>query len=235
MQQALLTVRSHGSQAGFSLGLFCLGLAAFGLALFQLAAQLGSQNLAAWAKTDNGQARSLLEKETPKAFLALPAILDAQVDVTRHGGSLQAMQQAQLARLSRAPANAHYWSRYAVDLQRYGETGPELEQAVNRALQLAPHSKAVALEQSIIAAYNWQHVSPTLQKIWLGAFKTALQRPKELAWLAINNHVADRMCELLPQAHALENWCTRLPAYRKACQSDQLTDTQQQWCRSVGL
>lgn len=222
-------------QRGFSAPLFSLGLAALTLAFLLTATQFASRNLSAWAVVDNPHARTLLARETPSVFLIMPSMLDAQIDVMRREGSAADMRRAHLQRLSRAPANARYWSRYAIDLQRFGETGADLEHAVMRALALAPHSRVIALEQSVIAAYNWNRVSAELQASWRDAFQIALTKPRELAWLAIQSQVATPLCDILSTPHALEVWCTRLPAYRQACQSDQLTVEQQQWCRSMGL
>lgn len=220
---------------GFSLPIFCLGLAALALSLFQLLALLGSNNLRQWIRYDEVKAENIYRTKVPKPFLKLPDYLDAHIALARRLGPLSELNEAYQDQLAWMPANAHAWSRYAVGLQRFGQTDAQLEQVVQQSLKLAPNSKSIALEQSIIAAYNWSAASPELRQLWAQSFKTALQRPRELAYLANAGGVSNALCQHLTKPHPLEQWCLQLPAYQKACRSGKLTEDQQKWCGSVGI
>lgn len=198
-------------------------------------AKLSSQNLVLWSETNNQHARQLLTQETPKLFLITPRGLDAQVDITRKDGSVEQMRSAQLARLSWTPADARFWSRFAIDLQRYGHTGETFEYAVSRALKLAPYSSAIALEQSIVAAYRWDKASTSLRDTWRVAFSTALRTPQTLVRMANQSHATEALCEHLTKPNSLESWCSRLPAYQQACRSDHLKERQAKWCNAMGF
>lgn len=230
---ATATSPQSSVQAGFCSIRFALGLSALALALSQLLGQVFHQNLLDWHRQDASQARQLATS-VPVFWNFGNKALDTRV-VLRRGESFEAMRAAHLERLAMNPANARYWSRYAVDLQRHHHQGESLEQAVTRALQLAPHSIETALEQSVIAAFNWRDVSDPTRRAWEHHLDLALDRPKVLVYHANRSGVAQALCEVPRARENLQDWCSRLPAYQAACSATSKNPEVYQWCLRAGL
>lgn len=230
---ATATSPRSSAQAGFSSVKFALGLCALTVALTQLLGQVFHQNLLDWYRQDAAQARQLATS-VPVFWDLGEKALDTRVEL-RRGENFEAMRQAHLMRLAMNPANARYWSRYAVDLQRYHHQGEALEQAVTRTLQLAPHSIETALEQSVIAAFNWRDVSEPTRQTWDRHLELALDQPKVLLYHANRSGVAQDLCQVPRANSALKDWCTRLPAYQAACRAATKNSDVYQWCARAGL
>lgn len=234
MRGSCVSLPGHQGSSGFALGTFCLGLMACAFACFLLLAKLNDTSLQAWLRHDPEQAKKIFH-ESPVFFRWQEAYLRADIELSRNTADRTGGRLANQQMLRWMPADASAWSRFAIDLQRRRDLGPEFEYAVERALTLAPHSLSISMEQSVIAAYNWNYVSTELQTVWQQAFSRALDQPKKLAYLSNAGGVSDALCSILPAPHKLEDWCQRLPAYRKACQRPDLAQGQRSWCAKVGF
>lgn len=227
------TRRKQDSQGGFSSIQFGLGLVALGLALVQILGHVFHQNLLDWYRQDAEHARQL-GASVPVALALGQDALDTRVAL-RRGESFEAMRDAHLARLALNPANGRYWSRYAVDLQRYRHQGDALEQAVARSLALYPQSIENAIEQSVIAAYNWSSASEATRQSWNAHLTLALSHPRLLGYHANRSGVAKPLCSI-PRVHdELKDWCVRLPAYEAACHSANANADVRKWCQQAGF
>lgn len=228
-----VTKRQRHHQSGFSTVQFGLGLLALGVALTQILGHVFHQNLLDWYRQDAAHARQL-GASVPIVLALGEDALDTRVAL-RRGENFEAMRDAHLARLAMNPANGRYWSRYAVDLQRYRHQGDDLEQAVTRSLALYPRSIENAIEQSVIAAYNWPNASDTTREAWNEHLELALRYPRLLGYHANRSGVATPLCAI-PRVHdELKDWCVRLPAYEAACRNADASADVRKWCHQAGF
>lgn len=220
-------------QTGFSTIQFGLGLIALGLALAQILGHVFHQNLLDWHRQDPEQARHL-GTSVPVVLALGEHALNTRVEL-RRSESFEAMREAHLTRLAMNPASGRYWSRYAVDLQRYRHHGDDFELAVRRSLALAPQSIENAIEQSVIAAYNWSYVSDATRASWTEHLKLALRYPRLLGFHANRSGVARPLCAIPQVRDELWDWCIRLPAYEAACSSTSASADVRNWCYKAGF
>ena len=188
-------------------------------------------SVAGWARQSPETAREILDSSSP--WLIWPAV-DAQIMISKHGDRKH-LTDAHLHRLTFTPANAEAWNRLAVDLHLQGTLDERMRQAVERALTLAPHSRSIAISQSIIAAYNWERASPALRETWLTAFDTAALAHNSLIYSANQAGVGAQLCAAMPTSSRPNEYCRIRPAMAQLCARPRLRPRPLRFCLNTGM
>lgn len=188
-------------------------------------------SLTGWARQSPETAREILDSSSP--WLTWPAV-DVPIAISKNGDRSQ-LTAAHLHRLALAPADAEAWNRLAVDLHLQGRLDERMRQAVEKALALAPHSRSIAITQSIIAAYNWERASPALRETWLAAFNTAALAHNSLIYSANQAGVGEQLCAAMPTASRPNEYCRIRPAMAQLCARPELRPRQLRFCLNTGM
>lgn len=184
-------------------------------------------SFSAWSTQDPQYAAQLshslpLLSRHDTAALRLRAALAAEQSPER-------LRDCYLHYLAAMPADGEMWSRLAVQLQRLSLTDELFELATKRSLSLYPYSTTVGLEQSIVAAYNWNR-HPDLQSAWRQAHVSALRVPRDLARQAHHAQLTPALCEQLQHPNALSQWCQHYSARQLACARPNKPHRLRRWC-----
>ena len=86
--------------------------------------------------------------------------------------------------LALAPADPYSWGWYAMRRSYAQDRGAGLELAVRRAWELAPHSREIAHQQALLAAYHWPAAGASLRAAWRPWLELALRDRDALALAA---------------------------------------------------
>lgn len=188
-------------------------------------------SLTGWAHQAPETAHEILDNSA--SWLTWPAV-DAQIEMQKRGDRT-GLTDAHLNRIALAPADAYAWNRLAVDLHLQGKLNERTQRAVEMALVLAPHSRSIAITQSIIAAYNWDNASPELRQTWLAAFETAALAHHPLVYDANQAGVGEKLCAVMPTEFRPNEYCRIRPAMVKVCARPTLSPRQLRFCLNTGM
>ena len=119
--------------------------------------------------------------------------------------------------LALAPADPYSWGWYAMRRSYAQDRGAGLELAVRRAWELAPHSREIAHQQALLAAYHWPTAGASLRAAWRPWLELALRDRNALARAAAQARVESGLCQALTGEHSLRRWCEIAPEFRARC------------------